>query len=83
MDPLSLGLGHAVDLDKHLDDSGVPVPRFVGQDVLEKIAADRPAKTLTKQTFDAAPPAAVEGGTVTSSTTLPDGSGVALAMVDA
>ena len=86
VDPLSLGLGHAVDLDKHLDDSGVPVPRFVGQDVLEKIAADGPAKTLTKQTFDAAPPAAgaaVEGGTVTSSTTLPDGSGVALAMVDA
>ncbi len=86
VDPLSLGLGHAVDLDKHHDDSGVPVPRFVGQGALEKIAAQGPAKSLVKQTFDAAPPAAgaaVDGGTVTSSTMLPDGSGAALVMADA
>ena len=90
-DPLSLGLAHAVDLDKHLDDSGVPVPRFVGQDALEKIAAAGAPKKLVRFTFAGEAPTAgddvqVAGtsvGRVTSATALPGGGGVALAMVDA
>lgn len=84
-DPLSLGLAHAVDLDKHLDDSGVPVPRFVGQDALERIAAAGPVKKLIRLALAGGPPAAgseVAGGHVTSATALPGGESVALAMVD-
>ncbi len=86
VDPLSLGLAHAVDLDKHLDDSGVPVPRFVGQDALEKIAADGPAQRLVRLELEGTPPAVgsdVSGGRVTSATALPGGKAVALAWVDA
>jgi len=45
-DPLSAGLGFAVTLDKGREDAGPKVPRFIGQDALEKIAADGPPKTL-------------------------------------
>jgi len=85
-DPLSLGLAGAVDLDKHQDDSGVPVPRFVGQDVLEKIAADGAPKELIRLTLAGDPPAAgspVAGGQVTSAAALPGGGSVVLAVVDA
>lgn len=48
-DPLSAGLGFAVALDKHIpaeDDDGPEVPRFVGQDALEKVKADGVSKKL-------------------------------------
>ena len=45
-DPLSAGLTFAVTLDKDKTDDGPVVPRFVGQDALEKIAADGPPKQL-------------------------------------
>ncbi|MEM9882230.1 MAG: glycine cleavage system aminomethyltransferase GcvT [Planctomycetota bacterium] len=47
-DPLSAGLGFAVSLDKGsaTAESGPEVPRFIGQDALEKIAAEGPPKKL-------------------------------------
>ncbi|MFK7789532.1 MAG: glycine cleavage T C-terminal barrel domain-containing protein, partial [Phycisphaeraceae bacterium] len=45
-DPLSAGLKFAVSLNKDKTEDGPPIPRFVGQDVLEKIAADGPPKQL-------------------------------------
>ena len=89
-DPLSLGLATAVDLDKHLDDSGIPVPRFTGQDALEKIAEAGPPQRLVRLELDAAVEAgtdlAVNGqpaGKLTSVATLPSGKVIALGFVDA
>ncbi|MEM6458387.1 MAG: glycine cleavage system aminomethyltransferase GcvT [Planctomycetota bacterium] len=51
-DPLSAGLSFAVSLDKGTADAtsggggGPEVPRFIGQDALEKIAAEGPPKKL-------------------------------------
>lgn len=45
-DPLSAGLGFAVKLDKDKNEDGPAIPRFIGQDALEKIAADGPPKQL-------------------------------------
>ncbi len=46
-DPLSAGLGFAVSLNKHEAVEGQPaVPRFIGQDALEKIHADGPPQQL-------------------------------------
>lgn len=44
--PLSAGLGFAVALDKDKSEDGPSVPRFIGQDALEKVAADGPPKQL-------------------------------------
>ena len=47
VDPLSAGLGFGVTLDKHETSEGEPpVPRFIGQDSLDQIAADGPRKRL-------------------------------------
>ena len=45
-DPLSAGLKFAVSLNKDKVEEGPSIPRFVGQDALEKIAADGPPKQL-------------------------------------
>lgn len=45
-DPLSAGLKFAVALDKDQATEGPAIPRFVGQDALEKIAADGVPKQL-------------------------------------
>ncbi len=45
-DPLSAGLGFAVSLEKHLDTSGPEIPRFIGQDALEKIKAEGSPRQL-------------------------------------
>lgn len=46
-DPLSAGLKFAVSLNKdETAGDGPPIPRFVGQDALQRIAADGPPKTL-------------------------------------
>ncbi|BAM04284.1 glycine cleavage system aminomethyltransferase GcvT [Phycisphaera mikurensis] len=46
-DPLSAGLGFGVSLDKDQPvDGQPPVPRFIGQDSLEQIHQDGPAKRL-------------------------------------
>ena len=48
IDPLTAGLGFAVSLDKHVpeagDGSAVEVPRFIGQDALERIAEAGPTR---------------------------------------
>ena len=45
--PLEAGLGFAVSLDKDANPGeGPPVPRFIGQDALERVQSDGPAKTL-------------------------------------
>jgi aminomethyltransferase len=51
-DPLSAGLKFAVSLNKDKTDEGPAIPRFVGQDALEKIAADGPAKQLIGMKID-------------------------------
>ncbi|MEM8739389.1 MAG: glycine cleavage system aminomethyltransferase GcvT [Planctomycetota bacterium] len=53
-DPFSAGLGFAVSLDKHEDTTGPEIPRFIGQDALEKIAADGPPRTLVGLKIDGA-----------------------------
>ena len=45
-DPLSAGLKFAVSLNKDKTEEGPTIPRFIGQDALEKIAADGPPKQL-------------------------------------
>jgi len=45
-DPLSAGLGFAVSLDKHTPGDGPQIPRFIGQDALEKITAQGPPRQL-------------------------------------
>ncbi|MEM1107345.1 MAG: glycine cleavage system aminomethyltransferase GcvT [Planctomycetota bacterium] len=47
-DPLSAGLGFAVSLEKHVaeDEDAIEVPRFIGQDALEKIYTEGTPKTL-------------------------------------
>ncbi len=45
-DPFSAGLDFGVTLDKHLDDGGPPVPRFIGQDALERLRTEGTPKTL-------------------------------------
>lgn len=47
-DPLSAGLGFAVSLDKHVaeDEDAIEIPRFIGQEALEKIYAEGTSKTL-------------------------------------
>ena len=45
-DPLSAGLKFAVSLDKDKAEEGPAIPRFIGQNVLEQIAADGPPKRL-------------------------------------
>lgn len=90
-DPLTLGLHRAVDLHKHeVGDDDVPVPRFVGQAALEKIAAERPTRKLVSFTTAGDPPAVGSAvtaggravGSVTSTARLPEGS-AALALVAA
>ena len=52
-DPLAAGLKFAVSLDKDKSDGGGPeIPRFIGQDALEKIASEGPAKRLIGIVFD-------------------------------
>ena len=51
-DPLSAGLKFAVSLDKDKTEEGPSIPRFVGQDALEKIAAQGPPKTLVGLKID-------------------------------
>jgi len=55
-DPLSAGLGFAVSLNKHVpadgDEDGPEMPRFIGQDALEKINAHGPSKTLVGLKLD-------------------------------
>jgi aminomethyltransferase len=51
-DPLSAGLKFAVSLDKDKTDDGPAIPRFIGQDALEKIAADGPPKQLVGMKID-------------------------------
>ena len=48
IDPLSAGLGFAVKLDKgeSVPEGEPPVERFIGQDALQAIAAEGPARTL-------------------------------------
>ncbi|MEE9404711.1 MAG: aminomethyltransferase family protein [Algisphaera sp.] len=90
IDPLSVGLSHAINLDKHRDDSDVPVPRFIGQDALEKIAASGPPKRLIRMALEAPVQSgttlSVNGqpaGNITSVATLPSGNVIALALVQA
>ncbi|MEM9344982.1 MAG: glycine cleavage system aminomethyltransferase GcvT [Planctomycetota bacterium] len=45
-DPLSAGLKFAVSLDKDKAEEGPTIPRFIGQDALESIAAEGPPKQL-------------------------------------
>ncbi|MBX2851309.1 MAG: glycine cleavage system aminomethyltransferase GcvT [Phycisphaeraceae bacterium] len=45
-DPLSAGLKFAVSLNKDKAEEGPAIPRFIGQDALEQIAADGPPKQL-------------------------------------
>lgn len=45
-DPLSAGLRFAVSLEKDKSEDGPEVPRFIGQDALEKLAADGPPRQL-------------------------------------
>ena len=45
-DPLSAGLKFAVSLNKDKSEEGPAIPRFIGQDALEKVAAEGPAKQL-------------------------------------
>ena len=53
IDPLSAGLGFGVSLHKHETGEGEPpVPRFLGQESLERIAADGPAKRLVGLLID-------------------------------
>jgi len=52
IDPLSAGLGFAVSLDKHEDDSFGDPERFIGQDALERIAAEGPARKLVGLKLD-------------------------------
>lgn len=51
-DPLSAGLKFAVSLNKDKAEEGPAIPRFIGQDVLEKIAADGPPKQLIGMKID-------------------------------
>ncbi|MBB6431151.1 glycine cleavage system aminomethyltransferase GcvT [Algisphaera agarilytica] len=52
-DPLSAGLGFAVSLEKHVtDEDDVEIPRFIGQDALEKINAEGTPKTLVGMKID-------------------------------
>lgn len=51
-DPLSAGLKFAVTLDKDKNEEGPAIPSFVGQDALEKIAADGPTKRLVGMKID-------------------------------
>jgi aminomethyltransferase len=44
-DPLSAGLDFAVSLDKGQVEDGPPIPRFIGQDALEKIRQEGTLKT--------------------------------------
>ncbi len=45
-DPLSAGLKFAVNLDKGQEAEGPEVPRFIGQEALERIAAEGPPRQL-------------------------------------
>ena len=45
-DPFAAGLSFAVSLTKHETDDGPAIPRFIGQDALEKVQATGPSKTL-------------------------------------
>ncbi|MEO1236384.1 MAG: glycine cleavage system aminomethyltransferase GcvT [Planctomycetota bacterium] len=51
-DPLSAGLAFAVSLGKEADDSGTEIPRFIGQDALEKLHAQGTPKTLVGLRID-------------------------------
>ena len=51
-DPLSAGLKFAVKLDKDKTDEGPSIPRFIGQDALQKIAEQGVPKTLIGLKFD-------------------------------
>lgn len=51
-DPLSAGLKFAVALNKDKTEEGPAIPRFVGQDALEKIATDGPTKQLIGMKID-------------------------------
>ncbi|QNN22046.1 glycine cleavage system aminomethyltransferase GcvT [Planctomycetales bacterium ZRK34] len=47
IDPISAGLNFGVTLDKDKTEEGQPeIPRFIGQDALEKIAAEGPTRKL-------------------------------------
>jgi len=51
-DPLSAGLKFAVALDKDKAEEGPAIPRFIGQDALEQIAAEGPSKQLVGLKID-------------------------------
>src|SRR5690606_28084275 len=44
--PLEAGLKFAVNLDKGSESTGPEIPRFIGQDALEKVAAEGVSKKL-------------------------------------
>ena len=56
IDPLSAGLGFAVSLNKHLadaaDETAVEVPRFIGQDALERIEKVGPTQRRVGLTLE-------------------------------
>ena len=53
IDPYTAGLGFAVNLDKGAaTDDGPEIPRFIGQDALEKIKAEGPTRRLIGLAFD-------------------------------
>jgi aminomethyltransferase len=52
IDPLSAGLKFAVSLDKHEDEAFGEPERFIGQDALERIAADGPPRQLVGLKLD-------------------------------
>jgi aminomethyltransferase len=92
-DPLSAGLKFAVSLDKHEDTQWGEAERFIGQDALEKIAADGPSRKLVglqlegKRTARQGMAVHIDGskvGTITSACLSPTlGYPIALAYVDA
>jgi len=51
-DPISAGLKFAVSLDKHEDTQWGDAERFIGQDVIEKIAAEGPKRQLVGLKLD-------------------------------
>ncbi len=52
IDPLSAGLNFGVSLDKHEDDTWGEAEKFIGQEALERIAAEGPARKLVGLKLD-------------------------------
>ncbi|MEM7680355.1 MAG: glycine cleavage system aminomethyltransferase GcvT [Planctomycetota bacterium] len=52
VNPIEAGLGFAVSLDKGQEPSGPQVPRFIGQDALERVSAQGPSRRLMAVAFE-------------------------------